>query len=206
MIDCFALLEELRRPWLDLNELKEKFIRLSAVVHPDRIQSFPKEDKQTATDRYTALNSAYTTLREPKKRVMHLIELERGVKPTGIDSVPPEIMGSFIEVGQLCRDVDGFLTDRTKTSSPLLKVQMFERAMEWTGKLNLLVSSLEAELSGLISELRTMNDHWEKAPPPGDTNRISALPLDDLERLYRSLSFVTRWIGQLRERIVKLSL
>jgi len=206
MTDCFALLEELRRPWQDLDALKEKFIRLSAVVHPDRIQSFTKEEKQIATDRYTALNHAYNTLREPKNRVLHLLELELGMKPTGIDGAPPEIMGSFIEVGQLCRDVDEFLTDKTQTSSPLLKVQMFERAMEWTDKLNQLVSRLDADLSSLMSELRIMNDRWEKAPPPGDTNRISALPLDDLERLYRTLSFVTRWIGQLRERIVKLSL
>ena len=39
MTDAFALLSEPRRPWLDAEALKARFLPLSAAVHPDRVHS-----------------------------------------------------------------------------------------------------------------------------------------------------------------------
>jgi hypothetical protein len=39
MNDCFALLNEPRRPWLDSEALKQRFVSLSAELHPDRTHS-----------------------------------------------------------------------------------------------------------------------------------------------------------------------
>jgi len=36
MTDYFALLDEPRRPWLDVSSLKQKFLARSSEVHPDR--------------------------------------------------------------------------------------------------------------------------------------------------------------------------
>lgn len=206
MTDYFALFDELRRPWLDEDALKAKFLKLAAESHPDRIHFATEKEKQAATDLYTALNQAHNTLREPKDRLLHLLELERGVKPTGIEGVPPEIMECFMEVGQLCREVDGFLANRATVTSPLLKVQMFERSMEWTERLNDLAFRLDALRSSVMGKLLDMNHLWEAAPPLGEVRRPTALQLDELERLYRTLSFVSRWISQLRERTVRLTL
>lgn len=206
MIDCFALLDEPRRPAIDLEALKAKFLARSAESHPDRSHGAGETERQAVTDRYAALNSAYNTLREPKERLGHLLELERGRKPSGIESVPAEWMDGFMEVGQLCRSVDAFLADNAKVTSPLIKVQRFQQAMEWTDKLNALASSLTAKLEAATSELESLNASWETAPAVGQDSRAKTLPLDQLERIFRTVSFVSRWLAQLRERVVRLAI
>ena len=206
MTDCFALLDEPRRPAIAIEALKAKFLSRSAELHPDRTHNAPEVERQAATDHYAALNSAYNTLRDPKERLGHLLELERGRKPSGIESVPAEWMDGFMEVGQLCRGADAFLVGQTKVTSPLIKVQRFQQAMEWTDKLNTVASSLTAKLEAATGELQPMNEVWESAPAVGTGSRAETLPLDQLEKIFRTVSFVSRWIAQLRERVVQLAI
>ena len=88
MTDNFLLLDEPRRPWLDADALKRKFLARSAEVHPDRTHNAAESEKLAANQRYTALNAAYNCLREPKDRVRNLLELELGQKPSDLTSVP----------------------------------------------------------------------------------------------------------------------
>src|SRR5947209_7004515 len=134
-MDCFALLNEPRRPWLDSDQLKQRFLALSSEVHPDRVHNAPAAERQAADRRYSELNAAYNCLREPKDRLRHLLELERGAKPEDIERIPPGLMDEFFAVGKLCRDTDAFLAEKAAVTSPMLKVQIFERAQEWTEKL-----------------------------------------------------------------------
>lgn len=205
MTDYFALLDEQRRPALDAEMLKRKFLQLSNDFHPDRVHSASEEQKQRATLRYAELNSAHNTLREPRDRLLHLLELESGAKPKDVQRIPPGTMDLFVEVGQLCRDVDAFLTERSKVTSPLLKVQMFERGMEWTDKLQALQQRINAKRDELTDELRKMNAQWDAAPPVGSPDRAAALPLERLEQIYRIFSYVARWTEQINERVVQLA-
>src|SRR5437868_8581649 len=81
MTDNFSLFNEPRRPWLDADLLKQKFLKFSAEVHPDKIHNASDGEKAAANKRYAELNAAYNCLREPKERLLHLIELELGAKP-----------------------------------------------------------------------------------------------------------------------------
>ncbi len=205
MNDAFALLSEPRRPWLDAEALKQKFQSLSNPVHPDRVHSATESEKQSANTRYAELNAAYNTLREPRDRLLHLLELEAGAKPNDIQRIPPGTMDLFVEVGQLCRDVDAFLAQRATVDSPLLKVQMFQRGMEWTDKLQSLQQRIAAKRDELAVELWQMNNVWEAAPPVGSPERCAALPLERLEEIYRVFSYIARWSEQLQERNVQLA-
>src|SRR5438128_12515999 len=89
MIDYFALFNEPRRPWLDGELLKAKFLQLSAEVHPDRVHGASAADKQRAHERSAELNAAYNCLREPKSRLQHLLELETGARPKQEEKYPP---------------------------------------------------------------------------------------------------------------------
>ena len=205
MTDNFALLNEPRRPWLDSDCLKQKFLTFSAEVHPDRFHSASEAEKSAANQRYAELNSAYNCLREPKERLLHLLELELGAKPKDVQRIPPGTMDLFVEVGQTCRDADAFLDEKSKVTSPLLKVQMFEKGMEWTDKLTALQQKINSKRDEIFGELQKLNSIWDSAPAIGSSERKTVLPLDRLEQLYRILSYVARWTEQLQERVVQLS-
>lgn len=201
----FDLLDQPRRPWLDPDALKAKFLALSASCHPDRQHDAKPEEKQSVNERYAALNAAYNTLREPKDRLAHVIQLELGHKPGDVQKIPSAAMDLFMEIGNKLRDVDAFLNQRAQISSPLIKAQSFEKAMDYTDQLNALQQRLNQTRDELHHELQRMNQAWEIAPKYG-TERIAALPLTRLEEIYRSLSFLTRWTNQIQQRIIQLSL
>lgn len=205
MNDAFALLSEPRQPWLDAGALKQKFLTRSTDVHPDRVHSATEADKQAANTHYAELNAAYNTLREPRDRLLHLLQLELGAKPSDIQRIPPGTMDLFVEVGQLCRDVDAFIAGRANVTSPLLKVQMFERGMEWTDKLQALQLRINAKRDELAAELQEMNSVWQSAPAIGSAERAAALPLERLEQIYRVFSYIARWSEQINERLVQLA-
>lgn len=204
MPDYFALLNEPRRPALDVEALRERFLKLSGPTHPDRFHSASETEKQQATQKYAELNAGFNCLKEPRDRLLHLLDLEQG-KPKDIQRIPPGTMDLFVEVGQLCRDCDTFIGERAKVTSPLLKVQMFEKAMEWTDKINTLQTGLNVKRQELLQELETMNVTWQKAPVSGP-ERITALPLERLEQIYRIFSYLARWTEQLQERNMQLAI
>jgi len=203
MIDCFALLQEPRRPWLNPEALRQKFLELSASLHPDRVHGAVEDEKRAAQEHYTQLNAAYQCLREPKDRLRHLLELERGAKPEELQSIPPDLLNLGFEVGQLCRQTDAFLAEKAKVSSPLLQVQMFERGQEWTAKLQALQATIGARLKELMAEIKAIDAEWDGAQRPGAPDRQTTL--GRLEELYRLCSYFTRWSAQIQERIVQLA-
>jgi hypothetical protein len=201
--DNFALLDEPRRPWLDPEELKQKFLARSAGVHPDRIHTAPETVRKAAGDRYAELNAAYNCLREPKNRLRHLLELELGAAPADLERLPTDVTDGFFELGRICKEADIFLAERARVQSPLLKVQLFERGHEWTEKLLAQQRELHAKRDGLLAELRSMNPAWDAVSSASALR--AGLPFERLEQIYRTLGYLGRWFEQLQERIVQLS-
>ena len=68
MEDAFSLFSLERRPLIDEAALKEKYLRLAAMRHPDLVDG---DD-----EKFHLLQDAYKTLREPAARLRHLAELE----------------------------------------------------------------------------------------------------------------------------------
>jgi DnaJ-domain-containing protein 1 len=205
-MDHFAALDHPRLPWIDLEALKERFQRLSMTAHPDRVHSGTAEERSEATARYAELNAAYNCLRDPKARVLHLLELELGAPPANLKDIPAETMELFLEVGQACREADRIVAAKAKASAPLLQAQWFEPAMACSEKLGALQERIHLRREDLLRELHAMNAAWESAPPPGSAARAAALPLRRLEEMGRDLSYLSRWSGQLQERIGQLSI
>jgi curved DNA-binding protein CbpA len=205
MLDHFALLNEPRRPWLDAELLKQKFLALSSEMHPDRSHEAGAAQREAAARRFAELNAAWQCLREPKERLGHLLELELGARPADAQDVPETAMDLFFETGRILREADGFLAAKGRTSSPLLQAQMFGRGMELAGRLHELQQVIGRRREGLLAELPGLNAAWEAAPAAGSAGRAAALPLERLERLCRMLGYLGRWTGQIQERLVRLS-
>ncbi len=201
MIDNFDLLNEPRRPWLDADLLKQKFLTLSASLHPDRIHSASESDKSEATKKFTELNAAYNCLAEPKLRLLHLLELELGAKPKDIQTIPAALADLFAGVANNCRNVDGFLAEKNKATSPLVQVMLFERGQDWVEKLTGLQRNLNKLREELDAELKSLDAQWISTDAP---SRREIMP--KLEELYRLFGYFNRWNRQIQERVVQLSL
>lgn len=199
MIDYFALLGEPRRPWLDSELLKQKFLALSSSVHPDRVHNLGEAERAAAQERYTDLNAAYNCLREPRERLHHLLDLERGALSKDVQRIPGELMDISLEVGQACREADAFLAEKAKVTSPLLQVTFFERSEGFRDKLQGLRQKIEGLNNRLNEELKQVDDSWQASLE----KRGSLLPR--LEELHRLFSYFARWTAQIQERIVRLS-
>lgn len=200
MPDHFALLNETRRPWLDPDLLKQKFLGLSGRLHPDKIAGVDDSAKAFATKQFAELNMAYRCLADPKLRLLHLLELELGAKPKDIQQIPPGLADLFAEVAMVCRNTDSFLAEKEKVTSPLLQVQLFQKGQDWIEKLNSLQKKLN-ELSGpLATELKALDAKWI-ASESGPRREI----LTRLEEIYRLLGYFNRWNNQLQERIARIS-
>jgi curved DNA-binding protein CbpA len=202
MTDHFALLEQPRRPWLEPGQLKEKFLSLSATAHPDRVHNAAPEQRQSAHDHYTALNAAYQCLREPKDRLRHLLQLEGNAGPAQVQRVPAGLMELSLSVGQLCRLADAVLEEKRATVSPLLQVQIFERAQACAEQLGQMQAQLRARQAACETDLKQLDARWE-ADVREPAHRDHAL--HQLEELAALLSYFARWQNQLQERVVQLS-
>ena len=192
MTDCFALLDEPRRPWLDADSLKSKFFALSSEVHPDRVHSASETEKLAANRRSSELNAAYQCLREPRSRIRHLLELQLNAKPSDLTNVPDDLMELFFAVGKQFREVDAFLTEKTKATSPLLQVQLFERGMDRVDQLQAVSKQIVPRRDALLEELKSFDANWQSHT-------------DRLLNIWRLLSFYERWLAQIQERIAQLS-
>src|SRR5215471_13364590 len=154
MIDFFALLDEPRRPWLDPDLLKKKFLALSATAHPDRAHSASPEEKHAAQQHFAELTVAYNRLKEPKERLKHLLELELARKPQELHNIPKELSGFFLEVGTACVEADKLLAEKAAASSHLQRAQIFERSQEKAELLTALLGRLNSWGEGLLAELK----------------------------------------------------
>jgi curved DNA-binding protein CbpA len=205
MTDYFALLGESRRPWIDPDALKNKFLSLSTQYHPDRVHEQGGQARQDANHKYAELNAAYQCLSHTKERLLHLITLESGASPRDIQRIPPGTMEYFMEVAQLCKQLDLFLTERKNVTSPLLKVRLFEQGLDWAEKVSALRKVLTGFSSRLEDELKSLNHVWDEQAGPSPA-RSQTLPLERLEQIYRTMSFLSRWDSHLQEKSVLLTI
>ena len=203
MTDYFALFDETRRPWLDPERLKTKFLTLSADAHPDKILAATPTDREATNRRFAELNAAFNCLREPRERLRHLLELELGATPSQVREIPADLTDLFSEIARLQREANAFLAEAARVQSPLLRVQLFERAQEWMDRVRAVQRRVGDRRAELLQELHTLDTEWGRVE--SDPVQRGVL-LQRVEQLHQQLSFYTRWYAQLQETIVQLSL
>jgi hypothetical protein len=113
-------------------------------------------------------------------------------------------MDAFMEITNVCRGADAFLTEKTATTSPLLKLQLFERGQESTEKLMALQQKINSWREALLGRLKVIDGEWEGNRDAGSAENQKLL--ESLERLCQLLGYFGRWGAQIQERIVQISL
>ena len=191
MTDYFALLGEVRRPWIDSNKLKQKYHRLTLQLHPDL--GSRNQTTSEGTGSLAELNEAFRVLQDPKLRLQHLLMLENAA-PVAARSVPPALANLFWDTGTSLRNLDAILEKQSSTS----------RLTQALGKSE--IADAEMRTREILDQLRSLyNDALDKV------RRTDPLWLADpaahvstLVDLYDSFSYLSRLIEQVNERRLRL--
>jgi len=195
MIDYFALLDQPKAPWLDLEKLKETYHQKTLQAHPDAQTS--RGDANPTDAAFASLNEAYQVLQDPKRRLHHLLSLEGAAPSSTGQTIPKELHDLFPQIGGLTQRTNLLLEKIQATSNALsrslLKSQILEvqqETKEVRGKIQ--------DLSGAaLEKLRQINATWARNP---------AEQIEELSNLYCAFAYLTRWSTQLDEMTFQLSL
>jgi len=78
---------------VDTSVLSTRYRHLQSAVHPDKFVNATDADKRLAMSRTVDINEAYTTLRDPVRRAMHLLAL---VGINGLDEKNTTMPADFL--------------------------------------------------------------------------------------------------------------
>ncbi len=82
---------------IDLNLLSSRYLELQKHLHPDNFAAGTDQEKRLSMQWTTLLNTAHTTLKEPLKRAVYMLEL-RQVKIAENPVLPPDFLMHQIEL------------------------------------------------------------------------------------------------------------
>ena len=192
MTDYFALLEQPRRPWLDPEQLKESFHARTLRSHPDAL---PGDATVSGEGAFAELNEAYQVLRDPKRRLQHLLALQGDSPSSQSGSIPEEIENLFPVVADLTLESDKLIHQLGGATSPLsrslLKPQVIATAKR---------------ITDVLQRLRTLFNDAEGRLQETSEGTRSEDRIADLHALYLEFSYLTKWIAQLDEKQFQLAL
>ena len=188
MTDFFALLDQPRRSWLDLEKLKQAFHEKSRVAHPDA----------GGTEAgFAQINQAYQVLQEPKRRLQHLLALE-GQSPTAAGhKIADKVADLFQSVGVATQEAERVLRKFSSASNPLSRSLLQPDLKRAQGRVEEALAALRDLQASADDELQELSK--AETFPMGE-DRIG-----ELQRLYALFSYLTRWTGELEEKRVQLS-
>ena len=110
-------------------------------------------------------------------------------------------MRLFAEVGAALRATEPILQRRQQAASALMKAQTLRDALPSLETMESLQARLTERRAGLLGDLQRLDAAWANA---SEAARDTAL--DGMENLYHQFGFLDRWMSQLRERTIQLTL
>ena len=192
MVNHFARFGFSPRPWIDSELLKQRFLDISASVHPDKVT-----DKTAAEQEFKQINEGYNVLRGSRSRLLHLLDLRGHPRQEHVQNVPAEVMEFFPAVAAATQSADTLIKQKSSAASPMLKVQLMDAGLEQIDQIQALQSNIRAVIARIEDRLSTISVNWPENPEPP--------LLKELGTAASALGFLDRWSSQLQERIGALT-
>ncbi len=184
MPDAFAIFDLPCRPWLDAAELREEYHRRSATQHPDAGGDGEK---------FAQLNSAHQILRSPAARLRHLLELEAPELLAQAQQIPPTLADRFMRVATARQGCAAFLAKHRAATSPLARALLTGEHAAQSRALGSIFADLEAVQTEALAHLKILDADWRNQLP-------------EVARLQAEFSYREKWIAQLRDSQLELTL
>ena len=188
MTDYFALLGQRRSPWLDPEELKQAFHARSLLGHPD-VQS-EDHDARKAEGAFAELNEAYQVLRDPKRRLHHLLTLEGSAVNAQAAAIPTDLEALFPKIAELTQTADALAQRLAATANNLVRTLARPELTQTKVRLEETLTTLTQLHDSALTELKATRETWSA---------------DDVRNLYFRFSYLTRWMTQLKEKQLQLN-
>ena len=185
MTDYFALLQQPRHPWLDLDQLKRRYQELTLAQHPDSTGG-----RESSAD-FSLVNEAYRVLADPKLRLQYLLRLS-GIDPNADQAIPQELLDLFNRLGGFVQATDELLQRVNSTQNALARSLLRPEIAAQGEEAEELLEKTRQLYNEALTDARSLNETWAQAPR-------------QLAQLFRRLAYLTRWIQQLEERQFQLS-
>jgi len=192
MTDFFDALGVPHRPLLEEEELKRRFLALTAEHHPDVAGA--------ESSNFATLNLAYQTLRDPRLRLRHLVELATGASTPRHQAAPAVIGELFAEMGRHKQALDTFLKRFAAAPAGLGKALLMEEQLQLQETLETWLQRLEQERERTLEALPALDHQWMTDP----ASRESLVP--KLSDIAQTLVYLDRWIAQIREGLLQLQI
>ncbi|MDQ3313672.1 MAG: DnaJ domain-containing protein [Verrucomicrobiota bacterium] len=187
MTDYFVLLGQCRSPWLDPEELKQAFHAKTLRQHPD-VQGERQNDRSEGA--FAELNEAYQALRDPKRRLHHLLNLEGNAVNAQTAAIPRDLEALFPTIAELTHAVDALAQRLAATSNQLVRSLARPELTQTKTRLEETLATLTQLHESALTELKAARETWSA---------------DDVRDLYFRFSYLTRWMTQLKEKQLQLN-
>ena len=183
MIDYFALLDIERRPAISEESLKNSYFRKMESLRMNRAEA----------DASSSLNLAFRVISNPATRIQHLLKLVFGDARGG--QIGSDLGELFGRVAAALQKVDQEFGSLSAESSALVRALAFQRVDGVRASLNETENELSQIESGLLLNLVQLDESWPKDP---------ARCRESLAQLAMDLTFVQKWLSEVRERKIRL--
>lgn len=172
--DHFAVLGLPRAAWVDAEDLKARFHKLSAERHPDSAGG--------DGEAFAELNAAWQALREPAGCLRHFLELQHPDALASAGQTPPELADLFLDIAAFRQAAQKFAVKFLTASSPLTKAVLEPERIALRTRLRALAADVETRAADCVVALRS-----------------AGLGPEQLATLLASLVFLAKWTSQIAE-------
>jgi curved DNA-binding protein CbpA len=183
MIDYFAVLGIERRPAVSEAALQEAYYKKSKTLHPD----------QAGGGDFSLVNAAFQVVSNPAARIQHLLKIEFGT--SGDKQIGAEVGELFATMVNALQRADQELDAISEQSSPVLRAFAFKRLNSVRNGLEELEGQIAKRESELRSQITSVDRIWFQ-----DRGRCQK----PLAQIAVDLTFVQKWLAQVRERKTRL--
>ena len=184
MRDAFAIFDRPRSPWMDVERLKTEFHLRSVALHPDAGGN---------TAQFAELNMAYRTLCDPVARLRHLLELEMPEALTRAPRIPPSLADEFMRLAAVRQAAEATLVKWRAAQSLLTQAALAGELAQQQRSVDAALGGLTAAQDCALARLQELNAAWRDH-------------FEELAALHAELSYLNKWIGQMREMRLQFDL
>jgi len=188
MTDHFQALSLPRRAALREEALAEAYFLKSRESHPDHggVEAVAAQ-----------VNAAYETLRQPDKRLKHLLEIAAPDAGKAWRTVPLDeaLMALFARLGAAMAASGMFLDKKTKAQSALARALLANEEFQQRDVLEKIGEEIQAHQNLIEAQLPELDSKLEAVPEQA---------WREVAALQARLAYLAKWQAQVRERLLQL--